>query len=337
MQVRAQNVGTSDLGPPPQWRGLSWSRIALKAASPSRAVCASLPFSIHSSLSASPLHPDDGWQAGPLARAFRTEYFRLPERPLRHQALLSPRRKYKHWAMRPADEQSPIAAVLHPKAPLHHLPADGVVPGADSRWSDQDRLPPPRSAAHPRLRRTGPSADCRRSTLETVRFAAEDSRHGHQTSPAPAGRGARHRGQTVPQSGVSRPAASARIVDLPPPLGPTSATVSPGATRSDTSFTTGSFSPVNVKATSSSSRPPREFVRLYPVGACFIAFRWPSNGCTRRAASVHRPISNAAIRSGATISPSEKENTTTAAKISGVILCEATRAAPLSSAPRMAP
>ena len=61
------------------------------------------------------------------------------------------------------------------------------------------------------------------------------------------------------------------MVDLPPPLGPTSATVSPGATRSEMSFTTGSFSPGNVKLTSTSLRSRSEFASLSSTGLSVVA------------------------------------------------------------------
>src|SRR5690348_7942755 len=75
--------------------------------------------------------------------------------------------------------------------------------------------------------------------------------------------------QTRPAEGRSVPAASFRIVDLPAPLGPSSPTISPGATRSETASSARARRYAKLTAANSSAGLP--IVRLLTFGLPLVA------------------------------------------------------------------
>jgi hypothetical protein len=91
------------------------------------------------------------------------------------------------------------------------------------------------------------------------------------TAPAStAFRGGRPKTLTLPASGASRPSSMSIVVDLPAPLGPSSATVSPA--RIDTSMprtaSIGPFGPANVFATPRSCTSAESRCGRTPISVC---------------------------------------------------------------------
>ena len=126
------------------------------------------------------------------------------------------------------------------------------------------------------------------------------------------------------------PAAAKSNVDLPDPLGPVRATVSPGATLNVTSSTTFSVDPGRSKVTAATSNDPAIALSAVAAGAAAGA---AISRDTRLAASAMRPRSLAARRNGATVSAKASAAKKPSAAKAGAISPAWTSEMPIQSVP----
>lgn len=198
------------------------------------------------------------------------------------------------------------------------------------------KLNPPRGRSVS-ARQTASSADHRSASLDSGaasrRFAATVSatradRCVTKTAASVMAWGGKSAGsrpvkRTRPCAGFSAPMASNKTVLLPLPLMPSSTTVSPGATDSETGAKRLLFATSNVTSCISSPVPVATGLAASDVGSAA-----PIAGRTRRAAWVIRPISGRARRTGATASPSARAAKTPMAAVATSIVPPYTKTIP---------